>query len=70
MDKEVVKELIQTEFNTKTLKKALTEILEEEKRKALFDEYYKLEQKLGGVGASANTAKLIVNAIKSTATPV
>jgi len=70
MDKEVVKELIQTEFNTKTLKKALTEILEEEKRKALFDEYYKLEQKLGGVGASANTAKLIVNAIKSTSTPV
>lgn len=70
MDKEVVKELIQTEFNTKTLKKALTEILEEEKRKAIFDEYYKLEQKLGGVGASANTAKLIVNAIKSTSTPV
>ena len=70
MDKEVVKELIQTKFNTKTLKKALTEILEEEKRKALFDEYYKLEQKLGGVGASANTAKLIVNAIKSTSTPV
>ena len=70
MDKEVVKELIQTEFNTKTLKKALTEILEEEKRKALFDEYYKLEQKLGGVGASANTAKLIVNAIQSTSTPV
>lgn len=70
MDKEVVKELIQTEFNTKTLKKALTEILEEEKRKALFDEYYKLEQKLGGVGASANTAKLIVNAIQPTSTPV
>ena len=65
MDREVVKELIQTEFNTKTLKKALAEILEEEKRKALFSEYYKLEKKLGGVGASATTAKLIVNAIQS-----
>ena len=63
MNKEVVKELIQSEFNTKSLKVALSNILDQEKRKALFSEYYKLEKKLGGTGASTKAAQLVVNSI-------
>lgn len=63
MDREVVTELIQGDLNKKRLKKELTAILESEKREQLFLNYYELEQKLGGRGASENTAKLIYNAI-------
>jgi len=59
LDKEVVTELIQTDFNSNNLKKELTEILDPYKRATLFLEYYDLEQKLGGKGASEKTAKLI-----------
>lgn len=58
-DKEVVKELIQGELTTKNLTKELTKILDEYERAKLFLEYYDLEQKLGGKGASEKTAKLI-----------
>lgn len=60
MNKSVVTELIQHEFNTKTLKASLTQILDEYHRAKLFLDYYDLEQKLGGRGASSKTAKLIV----------
>lgn len=63
MDKPVVKELIQHDFNTKQLKAELTNILNEDHRKQMFSDYYELEQKLGGVGASENTAKLIFEKI-------
>jgi lipid-A-disaccharide synthase len=63
MDKPVVKELIQGDFNTKTLKKELSLILEETNRQNLFLDYYDLEKKLGGAGASDKTAQLIVDAI-------
>ncbi len=59
LDKEVVTELIQTEFNANRLKEELTKILDEYNRAALFLEYYDLEQKLGGKGASGKTAELI-----------
>jgi lipid-A-disaccharide synthase len=59
LDKEVVTELIQTEFNTKRLKEELTKILDEYQRATLFLEYYDLEKKLGGKGASRKTAELI-----------
>ncbi|PHS68480.1 MAG: lipid-A-disaccharide synthase [Flavobacterium sp.] len=65
LDKEVVTELIQTEFNKKRLKEELDKILNEYNRAVLFLEYYDLEQKLGGVGASEKTAGLIVEAIKN-----
>ncbi|MEW4923719.1 lipid-A-disaccharide synthase [Algibacter sp. 2305UL17-15] len=65
MDKEVVTELIQNDFNKKRLKKELELILDDEKRKGLFHDYYELEQKLGGKGASEKTAKLIYNALKA-----
>ncbi|CAL67913.1 lipid-A-disaccharide synthase [Christiangramia forsetii] len=64
MDREVVTELIQNEFNTKNLKTELTKILNEENRKRIFEDYFELEQKLGGKGASKKTAELIYNNIK------
>ena len=63
MDREVVTELIQGDLNNERLKKELTSILETEKREQLFLDYYELEQKLGGRGASDNAAQLIYNAI-------
>jgi lipid-A-disaccharide synthase len=61
MDKEVVKELIQNDFNEVTLAAELHKILEDKKRKELFLEYFELEKKLGGKGASNKVAELIVN---------
>ena len=63
MDREVVTELIQGDLNTKRLKKELEAILNPEKREQLFLDYYELGKKLGGKGASENTAKLIYKAI-------
>ncbi len=65
MDKEVVKELIQDELNTKNVKLELEKILSGEKRKAMLKNYSELKQKLGGGGASLNTAKLIVSRLKN-----
>ena len=64
MDKPVVEELIQNEFNTKQLKTELHKILGGEHRKQLFLDYFDLEQKLGGAGASEKTAKLIFEKIQ------
>ena len=64
MDKPVVVELIQNDFNTKRLKKELHNILQPERREALFMDYFELEKKLGGKGASEKTAKLIYQAVK------
>ena len=60
MDKEVVTELIQDDFNEKRLEKELNNILNEEKRVQIFTDYYELETILGGKGASAKVAGLIV----------
>ncbi|QED38190.1 lipid-A-disaccharide synthase [Antarcticibacterium arcticum] len=65
MEKEVVKELIQKDFNTKTLRKELKKILEPHHRDTIFNGYYELEKKLGGQGASEKTAKLILETIKN-----
>jgi len=59
MDRTVVTELIQDDLNTIQLTRKLRAILEPKKRDALFLDYYDLEQKLGGKGASDNTAQLI-----------
>ncbi|QTE22075.1 lipid-A-disaccharide synthase [Polaribacter cellanae] len=61
MDKEVVKELIQNDFTTKNLRKELTKILEPKHREELFLQYFDLEKKLGGKGASKKVATEIVN---------
>jgi len=64
LNKTVVTELIQTEFNTIRLKEELTKILDPYKRATMFLDYYELEKALGGRGASETTAKLIYSAVK------
>lgn len=59
MDKEVVKELIQSELTTENLKKELKKILDPKYRKTILEAYNILEEKLGGIGASKKTAQLI-----------
>lgn len=63
MDREVVTELIQADLNKKQLRDELSAILDTKKREQLFLDYFELEQKLGGKGASETTAKLIYEAI-------
>ena len=60
MDKEVVKELIQDDFNEKNLEIELNKILDDTNRKRLFLDYFELEKKLGGKGASKKVAQLIL----------
>jgi lipid-A-disaccharide synthase len=64
MDKEVVKELIQDEFNAKNLKMELTKILDGKPRETMISNYNLLETQLGGIGASEKTSALIVAALK------
>jgi len=65
MDKEVVTELIQGDLNKNRLKKELDFILDDYNRAKLFLDYYDLEKKLGGRGASDKTAELIFKSLKS-----
>ncbi|MBT8261813.1 MAG: lipid-A-disaccharide synthase [Bacteroidia bacterium] len=63
LDKPVVTELIQTEFNSQRLEDELHKIIEPYNRASLFLDYYDLEQALGGKGASKKTASLIKSTI-------
>lgn len=63
MDKEVVKELIQNDFTKKNLKTELNKILETSPREKLFLNYFDLEQKLGGKGASKKVASEIIKGL-------
>ncbi len=63
MDEEVVTELIQEDCNSTRIKSELTNILDPNYRKNLLEKYDQLEEKLGGVGASAATAHHIVSTI-------
>ncbi|MET3730634.1 lipid-A-disaccharide synthase [Moheibacter stercoris] len=65
MDKEVVKELIQQDLNYTNLKKELDLILNSPKRQEILSDYAELRQKLGGPGASARTAEMIVTDLKN-----
>lgn len=64
MDKEVVKELIQDEFNSKNLKIELQKIIAGDTRKNMLEAYTILEEKLGGQGASENTARQMIQALQ------
>jgi lipid-A-disaccharide synthase len=64
MDQPVVTELIQKDFNSKRLKKELDLILDPTQRNRIFAHYYELEKKLGGIGASETTARLIYKTVK------
>ncbi len=63
LDREVVTELIQYDFNERKLKQELAKILDKKHREQLFLDYFDLEQKLGGKGASEKTAELITRDI-------
>jgi len=58
-DQEVIREIIQGDFNAQTLKNALEDILEGEKRERLLQKYEELRQQLGGGGASEKAARLM-----------
>ncbi|MAU71776.1 MAG: lipid-A-disaccharide synthase [Pseudozobellia sp.] len=59
MNKEVVKELIQTELTSKKLEKELSKILSGSYREEQLRAYSLLQKKLGGKGASENAAARI-----------
>lgn len=61
MEQEVVPELIQNNLNEQKLIMALKSLLEGPHREAQLQSYSVLRKKLGGPGASQNTAKLLVN---------
>jgi len=65
MQREVVKELIQDEFNKQNLKKELLLILDGEAREKQLASYNELITKLGGSGASSMAASLIIANAKS-----
>ena len=61
MEREVVRELIQKDFNSTTLQKELTAILPEgSKRAQVLADYQELKVKMGDKDTSSETAKLIV----------
>ncbi|NTW32768.1 MAG: lipid-A-disaccharide synthase, partial [Bacteroidetes bacterium] len=59
MNKEVVKELIQSDFNINSLTIELSKILNNKKREEIITEYRELKKMLGGSGASTKTAEFI-----------
>jgi lipid-A-disaccharide synthase len=59
LDKPVVKELVQTDLTVKNLKQELTNILREEFRKPILDDYDRLITLLGNSGASKKVANMI-----------
>ena len=65
MNKESVKELIQSELNTSNLINELTKITTGDAREIMLNDYEELYQKLGGQGASKRAAKLIVDYLKN-----
>lgn len=65
LDKPAVTELIQHDFNQKQLRVELQKILDEKHREKIFVDYFDLEQKLGGKGASKKTASLIIKSLKA-----
>lgn len=65
MDREVVTELIQNDFNKKTTSKKLKQLLNDDQvRAAMFDDYRALKEKLGGAGASKRTATAMLTTIR------
>jgi len=60
MDKQIVVELIQNDFNQKRLKSELLKIIDEKNRDSLLKNYKLLKSRLGGSGASAKAAKLMI----------
>ena len=64
MDEEIVKELIQSDFNEFNLKAELNNLLNHETINKILSNYSLLTAKLGGPGASKKTADLMINYLK------
>lgn len=65
MDREVVTELIQNDFNKKATSVKLKQLLENDQvRASMFDDYRALKEKLGGPGASKRTATAMLTTIR------
>jgi len=64
MDREVVAELIQSDFNREMLKRELDGLLKGERRKKMLQDFKLLNEKLGGPGASSKTAELMLGYLK------
>lgn len=60
MGKEIVTELIQDEMNVNRLKSELGSLLSGQKREKMLSDFEELRKKLGGSGASAKAASIIV----------
>lgn len=66
MEKEVVKELIQHEFNEKNLRNEAEKLLTNDSyRSRMITELDELKRKLGGAGASEKTARLMLSYLNS-----
>lgn len=65
MDKEIVKELIQSDLNTLNLTNELTRITTGNTRQTMVKDYEELHQKLGGKDASKRAAELMVSYLKN-----
>ena len=64
MDREVVKELIQSELNEHKLKEELKSVLPDgKKHKKMSTDYLELREKLGGPGASSRAADVLLKTI-------
>jgi len=65
MDREVVKELIQGEFQQKNLEEELGRLISDDQyRNSMLDGLDELQAKLGGPGASAKTADLMIQRLR------
>lgn len=65
MDRKVVEELIQNDLTIKRLKAETDKILLPENRKQILKDYEELKLKLGGTGASAKAALLMIKYLRS-----
>ncbi len=64
MDKEIIRELIQEDLTSQNLRNELKKILDGTERQDIIQSYAGLRAKLGGSGASAKTAGLMIQYLK------
>ena len=65
MEKEIVKELIQNDFNENSLKKETEKLLnDKEYRSKMISSLEELKKELGGAGASEKAARLMIDYLK------
>lgn len=64
MDKEVIRELIQSEFNVENTRNELKKLMVPANREKMLSEYVALREVLGGKGASERAAQVILDHLK------